>query len=58
MLINDGDLVAFDAAHGDVTQRTHVTGRQDYQAVAGIAVLGSHIWLVDPKGEQIVPAQP
>ena len=48
VLINDGDLVAFDAAHGDVTQRTHVTGRQDYQAVAGIAVLGSHIWLVDP----------
>jgi hypothetical protein len=58
VLINDGDLVAFDAAHGDVTQRTHVTGRQDYQAVAGIAVLGSHIWLVDPKGEQIVAAQP
>jgi streptogramin lyase len=58
VLINDGDLVAFDAANGDVTQRAHVTGRQSFQAVAGIAVLGSYTWLVDPKGEQIVAVQP
>jgi hypothetical protein len=53
VLINDGDLVSFDAADGAVTQRAHVSGRQT-QPVAGIAVLGSNIWLVDPKGEQIV----
>ncbi len=58
VLINDGDMVAFDAENGDVTQRTHVAGRQNFQAVAGIAVLGSSIWLVDPKGGQIVAARP
>ena len=57
VLINDGDLVAFDAEDGAVTQRSHVGGRQN-QPVAGIAVLGSNIWLVDPKGERIVAAQP
>jgi hypothetical protein len=57
VLINDGDLVAFDAETGDVTQRSHVSGRQN-QPVAGIAVLGPNIWLVDPKGERIVAAHP
>jgi hypothetical protein len=56
VLINDGDLVAFDADNGDITQRAHVTGRQNYQAVAGIAMLGPNTWLVDPKGERIVAA--
>jgi hypothetical protein len=54
VLINDGDLVAFDADSGEVTQRAHVSGRQNFQAVAGIAVLGLNIWLVDPRGERIV----
>jgi hypothetical protein len=58
VLINDGDLVAFDATNGEVTERAHVTGRQNYQAVAGIAVLGPNIWLVDPKGDRIVAAHP
>lgn len=54
VLINDGDLVAFDANTGGVTQRADVSGKQSYQAVAGIAVLGSTIWLVDPKDQRIV----
>jgi len=54
VLINDGDLIAFAAEGGAVTRRTHVSGKQRFQAVAGIAVLGSTIWLVDPKGERIV----
>jgi hypothetical protein len=57
VLINDGDVVAFDAANGAVSQRAHVSGRQT-QLVAGIAVLGPNIWLVDPKGERIVATQP
>ena len=48
--INDGDLVAFDAETGDITQRAHVSGKQNYRSVAGIAALGSNIWLVDPEG--------
>jgi outer membrane protein assembly factor BamB len=54
VLINDGDLVAFDANTGDVTQRADVSGKQSYQAVAGIAVLGPIVWLVDPKDQRIV----
>ena len=54
VLINDGDLVAFDADTGDVTQRADVSGKQSFQAVAGIAVLGPNIWLVDPKDQRIV----
>jgi hypothetical protein len=54
VLINDGDLVAFDADSGNITQRAHVSGKQSYQAVAGIAVLGNSVWLVDPKGQQII----
>ena len=54
VLINDGDLVAFDADTGDVTQRAHVSGKQSDQAVAGIAVLGPIIWLVDPRDQRIV----
>jgi hypothetical protein len=54
VLINDGDLVAFDANTGDVTQRADVSGKQSGQAVAGIAVLGPTIWLVDPKDQRIV----
>lgn len=50
VLINDGDLVAFDVKTGDVTQRAHVSGKQSYRSVAGIAALGSNIWLVDPDG--------
>lgn len=55
VLINDGDLVVFDARSGTVTQRVHVSGKQSAQAVAGIAALGSTIWLVDPKGQRIIP---
>jgi hypothetical protein len=54
VLINDGDLVAFDANTSDVTQRADVSGKQSDQAVAGIAVLGPTIWLVDPKDQRIV----
>ncbi len=54
VLINDGDLVAFDANTGDVTQRADVSGKQSDQAVAGVAVLGPIIWLVDPKDQRIV----
>ena len=54
VLINDGDLVAFDADTGDVTQRADVSGKQSFQAVAGIAVLGPIIWLVDSKDQRIV----
>jgi len=32
----------------------HVSGIQRFGATAGIAVLGSNIWLVDPKGQRIV----
>jgi len=53
VLINDGDLVAFDAESGDVTKRAHVSGRQSYRFVAGIATLGSNIWLVDPDGRVV-----
>ena len=55
VLINDGDLVTFDAGSGTVTQRAHVSGKQSAQTVAGVAALGSTIWLVDPKGQRIVP---
>jgi hypothetical protein len=54
VLINDGDLVAFDSDTGAVTRRTHVSGTQSFREVGGIAVLGQNIWLVDPKGERIV----
>jgi hypothetical protein len=54
VFINDGDLVGFDADTGAVTRRADVSGRQNFRAVAGVAVLGSNIWLVDPKGERIV----
>ena len=54
--INDGDLVGFDADTGKVTQRVDVSGRQKAQSVAGIAILGGSIWLVDPKGQRIVEA--
>jgi hypothetical protein len=54
VLINDGDLVAFDADSGKVMQDVPVSGKQRFQAIAGVAVLGSNIWLVDPKGERIV----
>ncbi len=54
--INDGDLVGFDADTGKVTQRIDVSGRQKAQSVAGIAILGQSIWLVDPKGQRIVEA--
>jgi hypothetical protein len=54
--INDGDLVGFDAETGKVTQRVDVSGGQKAQSVAGIAILGGGIWLVDPKGQRIVEA--
>jgi outer membrane protein assembly factor BamB len=54
--INDGDLVGFDAETGKVTQRVDVSGRQKAQSVAGVAILGQSIWLVDPKGQRIVEA--
>lgn len=54
VFINDGDLVGFDGGDGEVTQRARGAGRQNDQAVAGIAVLGPNIWLVDPKGQRIV----
>jgi hypothetical protein len=54
--INDGDLVGFDAATGKLTQHVDVSGRQTAQSVAGIAILGGDIWLVDPKGQRMVEA--
>jgi hypothetical protein len=54
--INDGDLVGFDAKTGKVTQRVDVSGSQKAQSVAGIAILGGGIWLVDPKGQRVVEA--
>jgi DNA-binding beta-propeller fold protein YncE len=54
VLINAGDLLAFDAESGDVVRVDHVSGKQGAQAVAGIAVLGPAIWLVDPKDQRIV----
>jgi len=54
VLINDGDLVAFDAETGAVRRRTRVSGIQGFEAVGGIAVRGRNIWLVDPKGQRIV----
>jgi len=33
-----------------------VSGRQKAQSVAGVAILGGGIWLVDPKGQRIVEA--
>jgi hypothetical protein len=54
VFINDGDLVSFDADTGTVMQRTRVAGRQNWQAIAGIATLGPNLWLVDPKGQRIV----
>jgi hypothetical protein len=58
VLINDGGLVEFNAKTGTVTRRTHVSGTQDFQAIAGVAVLGSDIWLVDPKRQRIVAVGP
>ena len=58
VLINDGDLVEFNAKTGTVTRRTHVSGAQGFQGIAGVAVLGSDIWLVDPKGQRIVAVGP
>jgi len=54
VMINDGDLVAFDADTGNVTQRADVSGKQSDQAIAGIAVLDNSVWLVDPKDHRIV----
>jgi hypothetical protein len=54
--INDGDLVGFDGHTGRVTQHVEVSGPQKAQSVAGIAILGGGIWLVDPKGQRIVEA--
>jgi streptogramin lyase len=54
VLINDGDLVAFNASTGVVSRRTHAAGIQSAEAVAGIAALGRAIWLVDPKGQRIM----
>jgi hypothetical protein len=52
--INDGDLVGFDAMTGRVTARESVNGPQDWQSVAGIAVLGPDVWLVDPADQRVV----
>jgi hypothetical protein len=52
--INDGGIVGFDARTGEVTTQMAVAGQQDYQSVAGIAVLGSDIWLVDPADQRVV----
>jgi hypothetical protein len=54
--INDGDLVGFDAKSGKVTQHVDVSGGQKARSVAGIAILGGGIWLVDPNGQRIVEA--
>jgi hypothetical protein len=56
--INDGDLVGFDGMTGKVTQHMDVSGGQKAQSVAGIAILGGGLWLVDPKGQRIVEATP
>ena len=56
--INDGNLVGFDADTGRVTARYHISGHQSWQAVAGIAILGSDAWLVDPGGGRIVRVNP
>jgi hypothetical protein len=52
--INAGNVVGFDADTGKVTARIQAAGPQDYWVNSGIALLGSHIWLVDAAKGQVL----
>jgi hypothetical protein len=53
--INDGDLVGFNATTGRVVVRERVLGPQSWRTDAGVAQLGSSVWVVDAKGERVIP---
>ena len=52
--MNTGDLVGFDAKTGRVVLRRSVSGHPPPQVRAGVAQLGSRVWVVDIARQRIV----